>query len=467
MRDNQNESIDHSVLGVFSGITSVGTGFGAWSRDYGDPSRSPDTLSLKASRVEAAVERLFSLGSPNPVSTDSRLSDPAEIEAGTTNLAPDGVIDPSSPRNVVRGDNSHVSQDDCQISIGWIQGVVSRDIFEPLLQIVQARFGEGERKPYGIMLRDSMMVFRDGVKVAFNDGKNEETGDSCVLIVPQTALEGMSHAQQIKLYHSLREMKFKATRVDISFDDMFKCVMPFTVLTAALNGAVPRCRKAGIVGDFKIGPEGSSVDGQTIYIGSRGDNGGGRYLRVYRKDLESDGAIDAVRWEAEFSEAKADAVFKLISACEYPESLTKTAGKILGGCVDFVQRHNREKNLSRLERYPWWDHILLYLSRCKLALPVKTSTLEQSMVSVDEQYAAWMANIDQFLMDRDPNPLSGETFDLVGIHGEVITVALEFTQYIAGLVQRGRGILKPRHEDKRASAIIRYRHSIEGVPDAA
>jgi hypothetical protein len=100
-------------------------------------------------------------------------------------------------------------------------------------------------------------------------------------------------------------------------------------------------------------------------------------MRCYDKDLESKGAIDSIRWEAEFSKERANAVFfKIALSLSLQEFVTNIAA-FIGGVMDFIER--KGKNLDRAERLAFWDHILEILGSAAIRNPRPVKTVEKAV----------------------------------------------------------------------------------------
>lgn len=81
----------------------------------------------------------------------------------------------------------------------------------------------------------------------------------------------------------------RITRLDICFDDMQKVFTPYDFNDFMRNTQIKSpCRKWQFFGGGKNG-------GSTFYIGSRAN----KYLRIYDKNAESSGVINAIRYEIE------------------------------------------------------------------------------------------------------------------------------------------------------------------------
>jgi len=93
-----------------------------------------------------------------------------------------------------------------------------------------------------------------------------------------------------KLFLLLKERHCHCSRIDLAFDDFGKTFRPSHYITWWFNGNFrSKFRKMQIAST-------SRDIGNTFYLGSRKT---GKMLRIYDKDFESDGVIDAVRYEFE------------------------------------------------------------------------------------------------------------------------------------------------------------------------
>lgn len=95
------------------------------------------------------------------------------------------------------------------------------------------------------------------------------------------------------------------TRIDVAYDDYSKKFTPRDMMNYWLDGKISTpCRYAKCVASRQSGSD-------TFYLGKRGSE---RLLRIYDKAAESEGEIDAIRWEFEYRKAKAQAVALSIAA---------------------------------------------------------------------------------------------------------------------------------------------------------
>lgn len=162
-------------------------------------------------------------------------------------------------------------------------------------------------------------------------------------------LQTLSPLRVREFLQLLRGYGCKATRFDVAIDDYGKTI------------SFDQVREALDQGNLKYFLSGSDVSGwgkntgDCIYFGSRQSDKFGRY---YNKFVESDGEIDAYRWEAEFKGADADMVFCKLADFEGSDSAWLAEVSSIGiGIFDFIDR-SADKNVSRCPRLAWWDEFV-------------------------------------------------------------------------------------------------------------
>ncbi len=211
-------------------------------------------------------------------------------------------------------------------------------------------FGIGSEKPYGLWGYEKRIEYANGVHLNYDLSVSKIKGHRSKLAIeiPGQALD-ILHPQEIFCFVcSLRDMNFKCSRIDLAFDDFERLIEPFDLFQLAkFQGDVSGFRRVRWLEDVKIGGGSDGVISAMCAFGRRGEIGSGKFLRVYDKGLESDGKIDAVRWEVEFSGKKAQEVFDKISSSNDITGLGKRVSEYIGGCVNFPIR-NGDHHTSRL-----------------------------------------------------------------------------------------------------------------------
>jgi DNA relaxase NicK len=185
------------------------------------------------------------------------------------------------------------------------------------------------------------------------------------------------------------EFWFKASRIDLSFDDFEKIIRPEDVNEYANQGSYSGFRKHKFIGGSSR--SGTATD-EGIYFGSRGKNGGGKFLRCYAKDIESDGETDSIRWEVEFSKEKANEVYFNLAMSESVEDLATKIALFIGGSIEFCERYESGK-LDPFGKLAFWEQILHYLGAAVLRSPQKLTEIEDSMEWVEKSVAPSLKKI--------------------------------------------------------------------------
>lgn len=304
------------------------------------------------------------------------------------------------------------------IGLDWLQGSISYDSLIDILEELSIRFGEypriSKRGLLGNYNRSCSFVALDkgyAVNVMFdNSWETAEKLHNGKMLVQITG-QGMARFD----YDSLKgfgeilieRFGFSCTRIDTCFNDFEriaelkeiadwvgkKCISGFRkgleIKGLDLSGnAVPNEGK--VKNSF-----GAVIIGHTISFGSRGKNGSGKYLRIYDKNLESNGEIDCVRYEVEWGQDRAKYVFQELfgGADSIDEFVVRLSG-FIGGSVLFVDKVNgTDKNVSRLAIIPFWQKVLDLLGRCTFSLPKKETTIEGKIEYLERNTARAFATV--------------------------------------------------------------------------
>jgi len=169
---------------------------------------------------------------------------------------------------------------------------------------------------------------------------------------------------------SLRQFSPSCTRIDVFFDDYNRMNTPTGIHEIIKNRDYSGFRK----GQLKQRFDGGRMIHDEVDFGTRGDNGSGKYLRVYDKALESDGEKNCIRWEVEFSKERAHKVFDKLSQAASIEAFATMCGSLVAGSIEFVHR-NGDKNIGRLEVYDFWKKIKDLLGTVVIRVSIKTTDI--------------------------------------------------------------------------------------------
>lgn len=114
------------------------------------------------------------------------------------------------------------------------------------------------------------------------------------------------HIGAKKIFEILKKRSCRITRIDIAYDDYTKTFKPSDFGLWKMQKRIStKCQRYEIIGS-------EDSRGDTFCLGRRGDSGNGRYLRIYDKEYESKGKIDAIRYEFEMRRAWAQKITDLV-----------------------------------------------------------------------------------------------------------------------------------------------------------
>lgn len=252
----------------------------------------------------------------------------------------------------------------------WLRGSIPAEDLSQFKEYLTVWFGdEFTDMQYGLWFYDRSVRWPSGVILNYHShpNRNQITKGRIAVEIPGQALDPMSMAQVEMMMQGVNAMfDFQPSRIDLYADDMERLVTPSDLFTLIYDEDFEgKPIRKDFTGFRRITRRTISNDQGRCFdecaFGSRGQNGAGKYLRVYDKRLESKGENPAVRWELELSDEKAKAAFEmLIGSGGFRDILAANIGSIIGGCIDFKRRDNRagSKNLDRLDRYEFWQTLI-------------------------------------------------------------------------------------------------------------
>ena len=266
------------------------------------------------------------------------------------------------------------------ISVDWLQGTIPFErmdlLFSYLSDLCETQpeiYNHGlmgyqcsaEWHPFGIK------VMWDAERVARNFHANriciQLTGQSLAGFPPSSLMQFM-HDMSVKFW-------LKCSRIDLAFDDFEKIIRPAEVAEYANQGSYKGFRKHRPVIEQRRDGE---LLGEGIYFGTRGKSGGGKYLRCYGKDIESNGETDSIRWEVEFSKEKANRVFFDLAMAQNLPDFATMISLFIGGAIDFIERGSSGK-YSKIDRLAFWEQILHHLGAATIRCPEPDGSIEKTI----------------------------------------------------------------------------------------
>ena len=148
----------------------------------------------------------------------------------------------------------------------------------------------------------------------------------------------------------------KCTRLDINLDDYERIVSPLQVEEASQGpDIVTHVHRGMTQRGFAIGT--AETTGVTVYIGQPSSR---QRLRVYDKGLESNGEIDAVRWELQSRHEAAETLLPLLGVFDDGSLLSwgKTFTSRLVSFVDFRDAVDHPTDARQRKRLGWFQALV-------------------------------------------------------------------------------------------------------------
>jgi hypothetical protein len=260
--------------------------------------------------------------------------------------------------------------------------------------VIEGYLGAAKRRDRGANTYGQSVGWESGAILAWTDGRAEAwlslNGDSCDL-VPVSA--------KVALLRALQALGAKCTRADYAIDVSRDLVSMEMVHAAARAGHVVGFRRyfpKRPVRDMATG----ELDQDEADFGRRGRDGSGRYVRVYDKGLESDGEIDAIRFEVETSGQVADLWFRIICDVDDDREFCKVLGKIVVGSITFADKTGSHGHVDRFKTLEFWQRIIDLVGAASVQVSRVTPTLERSVQFVKRLVPTIFARLSRVVTEQ-------------------------------------------------------------------
>ncbi|MEE9369357.1 MAG: replication initiation factor domain-containing protein [Pontiella sp.] len=372
--------------------------------------RRMDTKGLRILRAneyrlnqEAAVRARHSYGA-SPSNGESGEAAPPTLLGGVTGKFI-GKAEKFDKRVSIIPSQHHLGKMDTgertsSIGVDWIQGTIPFERLDLVRSYLTAVCGQQpEDYDHGLMSFQTSCEWHPfGIKLAWDlDKKNRENHSNRILL--QLTGSSLHNFTPVHLWRFLKDLSvkfwFNCTRIDLAFDDFEKIIRPDEVNEFANQGAYKGFRKHKYIGGVK---RDGTVTDDGIYFGTRGKDGGGKFLRCYGKDIESKGEIDAIRWEVEFTKDKADKIFfELAMSDDVTDMATKIA-LFIGGSIDFAER-TKSGRFNKEDRLAFWEQLLHHLGSAEVRCPKVEGDIESAMDWVELSVTPSLEKIRQAIGD--------------------------------------------------------------------
>lgn len=246
----------------------------------------------------------------------------------------------SRPPSTNRG--AEIRRDRLRVAVDWFEpsltGVDVETVERVLLSYVGGEFVE---MPHGARGYAHLRRGPAGCQVMYDDRRPE-----IHVVLPGEWCAALDEASMRGLLAWSRSRVCNVSRLDLAGDDWRKLVRPADV-DAAIDGnqLVTHTRARQFVKNQALG------GGNTQSFGKRGSR---QFLRIYDKDLQSGGEVDAVRWELETRDEAAVALLKLLPTVKGWGQIWADA---VSSFVDFRERW-AAMNVTECPRVGWYDELI-------------------------------------------------------------------------------------------------------------
>ena len=292
-----------------------------------------------------------------------------------------------------------------EVGIHWLQGSFPAQAVDQVRDLVASFFpvAEWEDQDKGFHLYDRAAELQPvGVHV-FTDSTRERSesmhGGRACLRVPGEACDRLAGDEWLALLRGLAAVAgWRCTRVDVAWDDHERIIAPWQVAEWAERKAFIGYRVWEHRAPRKW--DGERL-GDQVNFGRRGEDGGGEFLRIYDKRLESEGVIDAVRWEVEFSKAHADRVGQSLARCETVEAFAALMGMCVGASIEFRIYEGTHGHRMRGERPEFWERIVERLGKVKMRIKRAKRSLEQTKEWIELSVASSLRMVQDAIGEED------------------------------------------------------------------
>ncbi len=301
-----------------------------------------------------------------------------------------------TPRTVKRG---VYSQQRNEVGLHWLRISILRKRLTNLLTFLECYFGKASQDGRGLWSYDTRYFWSNGASLNYDtdlERAGQWHGGKCTVEIPGQALDLIGKTDLHLFLLSLRQFSPTCTRIDIFFDDYKRLIEP-----GSLHSIVKKVDFSGFkMSQIKQGFNGKKLIQDEVDFGKRGQNGSGKYLRIYDKFLESKGEKNCVRMEVEFTKKRAQLVFEKLSESVDIEVFAVLCGALVGGSIKFIQRSG-DKNICRLKVYDFWQEILDLLGKVVIRVPSKKTDMAGKIMYIFRQVSPTLALLRRTFVDDE------------------------------------------------------------------
>ena len=214
------------------------------------------------------------------------------------------------------------------------------------------------------------------------DPANKNDGEHFNIFFPGQACELVSEAGMRSYLRFVRIHEGVATRCDVKIDDYEHVISPEGVRELLQTpDVVTHAHRWQSVNEGAVGHK--EETGRTIYLGKAGSR---QRLRVYDKGLQSDGEINAIRWEMEARKEPAVTLVASLTDGNWAQVITDR----LVTFVDFRDHTSAARIVDRI-RLPWFARLVGMAQKASAYLPKALRSVDQVIGWIGSQVSTSLA----------------------------------------------------------------------------
>lgn len=284
-----------------------------------------------------------------------------------------------------------------RLSIGWIQGTLRAET-ETLREVLRPFLGAFREVDFGSKLYRRQARTEEGAWIQWHPTMRADArqGEHRV-VVPGEVCERLGWLECVSLIVALEARGFRWTRLDVSWDDRERVMLPHQVGEEFDAG-----RKLGHVQKGNLVRGLGTEAGETLYIGKRKSP---LFGRVYDKDAERAArtgeavqvGVWGIRWELEAKGARAQLLAQEVVLItgelggDYERGCARAFWSVWRGFCDFRQVEKGEDHPERKPLSEWWVRLIGQADRVVLSVPRKRSGIQKRYARFLGQYARTVA----------------------------------------------------------------------------
>jgi hypothetical protein len=234
---------------------------------------------------------------------------------------------------------------------------------------------------YDLILRSSTSI-----ELAIKYSHTDATQNSYRLSIPGKPLGDLNSTTLSALGQELHRFGCRATRFDWAIDDYDRQLSVDWFEEQGKQNNYSGSREFGVWYKRRYG---QMNDAKTVYFGSFQSD---KLLRIYDKNIESKGKINAIRFEGQYRNAIAQVYFNALFHDKKFSENAQTISNYAIGSVNFIYRIN-----AILSRCPVIDDWRTFCERVGQAIKISAKrivrTIQEKMKWIEKQVAGTLAQI--------------------------------------------------------------------------